>query len=93
MVRCKFKCDSITEHSGKLFTLNFSPVSWNRHTQANRPIDENIEAWPGVASGCLELVKVSKEFAKNFIVDSEYFLDIIPAIQQDYRESVKEALT
>lgn len=85
MTRAKFKCVSITELEGKHFNIVFSPVIDNN--------PENKIFWEATPNGRLEIGWVSKEVAKQFIPGEEYFLDIIPTIPQDYRDSIKETLS
>lgn len=73
MVRCKFKCQSVTEQVGwgehkTLFSAEFSPVSGGS--------DENKRFWDATPSGSFEIETVKE---MPFTVGADYYLDISEA--------------
>lgn len=76
MVRCKFRCDSVTKQqsgadSRPYFSATFVPV------YSNDPSHPNKAFWDATPSGKIELL-TTKEQA-SFVPGAEYFIDIASA--------------
>ena len=66
--RCKFRCETKTEHNGDMKSYTFAAVT--------NGSDENKDFWKWTPSGKLEFQCLNSNV--NFIPGKEYYLDITP---------------
>jgi len=69
--RCKFKCDSVTQHQNNQRSVVFFPV------YSDVEVSENKKFWQYTPSGKFEMGYINENV--NFEVGKEYYLDITEA--------------
>lgn len=72
--RCKFKCDTITQHQNKQRSVVFVPV------YSDVEGSENKKFWQYTLSGKFEMGYINENV--NFEVGKEYYIDITESPDQ-----------